>query len=308
MIFFGPVPSRRLGRSIGVNNIPPKYCTYSCIYCQLGRTNKMQIKRRIFYRKKDFTEENKIEKAIEIGESIDYLTFVPDGEPTLDINLGYEIASLRNYGIKIAVITNSSLIWRLDVKKDLMKTDLVSLKVDTTKEEVWQKINRPHRNLRLESILEGIIEFTKMYNGKIITETMLVEGVNDGQNDVKEVANFLDQIKPAKAYLSSPIRPPTEKGVSSPNERIINRSYQIFRDKIGHVECLFDYEGDDFTFSGNIEKDLLNIIAVHPMREEAVRKFLEKANRDWSFIQKMISKGLIVETEYKGNKFYTRKF
>lgn len=308
MIFFGPVPSRRLGRSIGVNNIPPKYCTYSCIYCQLGQTNKKQIERRIFYGKKDFFEKNKIEKTIRIGESIDYLTFVPDGEPTLDINLGHEITSLRKYGIKIAVITNSSLIWRSDVKKDLMKTDLVSLKVDTTEKEIWQKINRPHQNLKLESILDGIIEFKKMYKGEIITETMLVDGINDGHNDVQEVANFIAQIKPDKTYLSIPIRPPTEKGVSSPNAKIINRSYQIFRDKIDHVECLFDYEGDDFTFSGNFEKDLLNIIAVHPMREKAVRKFLGKANKDWSFIQKMISQGLIIETEYEGIKFYTKKF
>ena len=308
MIFFGPVPSRRLGRSLGVNNIPSKHCTYSCVYCQVGRTNKTQIERCNFYKLEDFTETNKIKNAIEKGESVDYLTFVSDGEPTLDINLGFEIESLKNYGVKIAVITNSSLIWRFDVRKDLMKANLVSLKVDTTKKEIWQKINRPHRNLRLEWILDGILEFARMYDGEIITETMLVKGINDSRTNIEEVVNLLTQIKPYKAYLSIPIRPPAEKWVRPPNEKIINRSYQIFKDKIDHVECLLGFEGDNFAFLDNIEKDLLNIIAVHPMREDALLKFLKKAKKDRTFIQNMISQDLIIETEYEGEKFYKRKF
>ena len=120
MITFGPVPSRRLGRSLGINNIPPKICTYSCVYCQLGRTIKMQADRRAFYETEKVFQDvkNKVEKAKGKGETIDYLTFVPDGEPTLDINLGREIELLRPLGIKVAVISNSSLIWREDVIAD----------------------------------------------------------------------------------------------------------------------------------------------------------------------------------------------
>ena len=120
MITFGPVPSRRLGRSLGINNIPPKICTYSCVYCQLGRTIKMQADRRAFYEPEKVFQDvkNKVEKAKGKGETIDYLTFVPDGEPTLDINLGREIELLRPLGIKVAVISNSSLIWREDVIAD----------------------------------------------------------------------------------------------------------------------------------------------------------------------------------------------
>ena len=111
-IAFGPVPSRRLGQSLGINNIPPKICTYSCIYCQLGRSLKMQIEREEFYHPEEIFKEveNKIREAMGRGEPIDYLTFVPDGEPTLDRNLGKEIEFLKQVGIKIAVITNSSLI------------------------------------------------------------------------------------------------------------------------------------------------------------------------------------------------------
>lgn len=112
MLAFGPIPSRRLGRSLGINNIPSKNCTYSCIYCQLGQTFKKNFERRKFHEPKEILNavRNKIIKVEELGEKIDYLTFVPDGEPTLDINLGIEIDLLKDLGIKIAVITNSSLI------------------------------------------------------------------------------------------------------------------------------------------------------------------------------------------------------
>jgi len=125
MIVFGPIPSRRLGQSLGINNIPAKTCSYSCVYCQIGRTNKMQMSRSNFYDPKDiFLEtQSKINDLNTKGEKVDYITFVADGEPTLDINLGTEIELLRQFGIKIAVITNASLIWMDDVKRDLMKAD-----------------------------------------------------------------------------------------------------------------------------------------------------------------------------------------
>jgi wyosine [tRNA(Phe)-imidazoG37] synthetase (radical SAM superfamily) len=138
MIAFGPVPSRRLGRSLGINNIPPKICTYSCVYCQVGRTHKLQVERRPFYEPQEVLRDvrAKVEKAREAGEPIEYLTFVPDGEPTLDVHLGQEIELLRPLGLPIAVISNTSLIWRQDVREDLMGADWVSLKVDAVEEEL----------------------------------------------------------------------------------------------------------------------------------------------------------------------------
>ena len=131
LIAFGPVPSRRLGHSMGINNIPPKICTYSCVYCQVGRTINMQVERKSFYKPEEVVQgvETKIREAKERGEPVDYLTFVPDGEPTLDINLGNEIELLKPLGIKIAVISNASLIWQEQVRDDLRKADWVSLKV-----------------------------------------------------------------------------------------------------------------------------------------------------------------------------------
>jgi wyosine [tRNA(Phe)-imidazoG37] synthetase (radical SAM superfamily) len=133
MIAFGPVPSRRLGRSLGINNIPPKFCTYFCVYCQIGRTDSRQVERHPFYEPQDIVKSvrKQVEKATKKGEPIDYLTFVPDGEPTLDSNLGYEIDLLKSLGIKIGIITNAPLAFREDVRADLMKADWVSLKIDS---------------------------------------------------------------------------------------------------------------------------------------------------------------------------------
>jgi len=309
MIAFGPVPSRRLGRSLGVNNIPPKVCTYACIYCQLGRTIKLQVDRRVFYEPGEIFEavQGKVERAREIGETIDYFTFVPDGEPTLDVNLGREIQLLKPLGIKIAVITNASLIWREDVREALMKADWVSLKVDSTREEVWRRINRPHGTLQLASILDGILEFAKAYRGELATETMLVEGVNDGDDHVREVADFLARLKPARAYLSIPTRPPAEEWVRPPGEEAINRAYQTLSKRVDQVEYLIGYEGNAFAFTGSVEEDLLSITAVHPMREEAVSEFLALAGAEWPVVRKLIAQGQLIEMEYDGLKFYMRK-
>ena len=308
MIAFGPVPSRRLGRSLGINNIPPKLCSYSCVYCQLGRTLKMQIERRPFYQPEQILKDvqEKVEKAGKAGESINYLTFVPDGEPTLDISLGREIELLKPLGIKVAVITNASLIWRADVRRDLMSADWVSLKIDSTEEELWRKIDRPHRTLRLRAILDGMIDFSSSYPGDLATETMLVRDLNDDNRHAAEVAGFVAQLKPARAYLSIPTRPPAEKWVHPSREESINRAYQIFSDKVGSLEYLIGYEGNAFASTGDIEDDILSITAVHPMREEAVRWLLARRQADWSVIDNLVARDQIAEIEYDGKRFYMR--
>ncbi len=309
MIAFGPVPSRRLGRSLGINNITPKVCTYSCAYCQVGRTTQMEVERRPFYRPEEILKEvkEKLETAAKMGKAVDYITFVPDGEPSLDVNLGLEMDMLKPLGIKVAVISNASLIWDEGVREELSKADWVSLKVDAVEELAWRRINRPHRSLRLGSILEGILDFSRNYKGVLATETMLVRDVNDGERSLEMIADFLAQVRPAKAYISVPTRPPAENWVMPPSEESINRAYQIFSRKKEHVELLLGYEGDIFDFTSDVEQDLLGITAVHPMREEAVRKFLQQAGRSWDVIQRMIDAGQLVETEYGGNRFYLRR-
>jgi len=162
---YGPVPSRRLGKSLGVNNIPAKVCTYSCVYCQVGRTTQMQNDRRFFYEPEDIFRDvqHRFVKANEASEKIDYLTFVPDGEPTLDVNLGKEITLLKMLEMPVGVITNSSLLWRDDVREELGKADWVSLKIDAVQEAIWRQINRPHKAIRLSLILEGMLALPKPF-------------------------------------------------------------------------------------------------------------------------------------------------
>jgi len=308
MIAFGPVPSRRLGRSLGINNIPPKVCTYSCVYCQVGKTSKMQVERCAFYDPAEIFKSVKkqVKKALKKGESIDYLTFVPDGEPTLDMNLGREIDLLKPLGIKIAVITNGSLIFREDVRNDLMKADWVSLKLDSIWKTSWRKINRPHNNLELNLILRGMRDFSKSYRRQLVTETMLVRGINNDADMLEEMAMFIASLNPDRVYLAIPTRPPAENWVKPPAPKVLNKAFQIFGEKIDLVEYLIGYEGNAFAFTGNAEKDLLSITSVHPMREDAVSDFLAKADKDWALVNKLISETKIVETAYKGQRFYMR--
>lgn len=269
----------------------------------------MEVMRRSHYPPEEIFDEvkAKVEKSRELGMAIDYLTFVPDGEPTLDLNLGLEIDMLRSLGIRIAVISNASLIWDEDIQKELCKADWVSLKVDAIEETTWHKINRPHRSLELKTILHAVRDFSRIYRGALVTETMLLRGINDGEHSLKLVADFLSEVKPTTAYISVPTRPPAEEWARLPSEESINQAYQIFSSRLKHVELLVGYEGDSFAPTGDAEQDLLSIMAVHPIREDAVKKFLEQAGKGWNVIQGLMDSGQVAETEYGGKKFYSRR-
>ncbi|MBN1815199.1 MAG: radical SAM protein [Anaerolineae bacterium] len=309
MIAFGPVPSRRLGRSLGINNIPPKTCTYSCVYCQLGCTTRMQVECQPFYDPREILHavQSKTQQAREAEEPVDYLTFVAEGEPTLDVNLGREIELLKPLGIPIAVITNSSLVWRDDVREALLGVDWVSLKADAVEERAWRQIDRPHGWLSLAAILGGMLDFGRDYAGTLVTETMLVADLNDGEGHLGQVADFLARLQPDIAYLSIPTRPPAEAWVRAPDEEILNRAYHILSKQIEQVETLLGYEGDAFASTGDVEADLLSITAVHPMREGAVDAFLARAGAGWPTVHRLVERGQLVEMAYEGQRYYGRK-
>ena len=308
MIAFGPVPSRRLGRSLGVNNIPDKVCSYACVYCQIGRTLTMKAEREAFYEPEVIFEEvsEKVEAAMEKGERIDYVTFVPDGEPTLDINLGLEAELLRELEVPLAILTNSSLIWRKDVREDLSLFDYVSLKLDAVSENLWRKIDRPHKSLSLEKILDGMLIFKDEFDGTVVTETMLIN--IDYGNELEKIADFLAELGPDRAYIAVPTRPPAEKWVEPAPEDTVNRAYQLFAEAIGEerVEYLIGYEGNAFASTGDVVEDILSITSVHPMREDAVRELLARNNADWSVVERLLSEGKLVRLEYNGKVFYMR--
>ena len=307
-IVFGPVPSRRLGRSLGVNNIPPKVCTYSCVYCQLGRTNRMRADRQPFYGTEAVVEavHRQVGAARAAGEPIDYLAFVPDGEPTLDVNLGRTIRALKPLEIPVAVITNGSMLDHPSVREDLQEADWVSVKVDAVDEECWRRIDRPHRTLSLDTLREGMKRFARDFPGALQTETMLVEGLNDGEETLGATAEFVAGLEPETAYVSIPTRPPAESWARGPGETVLTRAFGIFSEKLPRVEVLSGYEGDAFASSGDAREDLLSITAVHPMRESAVLRTLEAAGSDWNVVEELLASGELLEVEYDNHRYYLR--
>ncbi len=302
MIAFGPISSRRLGLSLGINNIVShKICSYSCVYCQIGDTKNKTLMRQNFYEPEKLVEdvENHLKK-LDKDHAPDFLTFVANGEPTLDINLGIEITLLKKLGIPIAVITNSSLIQDKHVQDDLMEANWVSVKVDSVAEAIWNKINRPLTGINFEKIIEGLLSFASNYKGKLNTETMLVEGINDSTGLLKQNASFIAKLNPQKAYLSIPTRPPALKDVKPVSEEKITEAWQIYQEAGLTTELLTGFEGTDTGFTGNAFDDILNITAVHPLREDTITKLLKQNKTSLSVINSLIAQELIKSINYKG--------
>ncbi len=306
-LLFGPVPSRRLGKSLGVNNIPNKICSYGCVYCQLGRTSNFQVERRKYYSPEEIFSEarSKIEKIDR--NDIDYITFVPDGEPTLDINLGREAKLLKSLNIPLAIITNSSLVDDDGVREDLMNFDLVSLKVDAVSEENWKKINNPDPRLNLDSIKRGIVELSSKYKGRLITETMMINGINYDK-EISQIAEFLKIIHPSESYISIPIRPTPEIWALPPDEGILNKAYQAFSEVVNKVEFLTSSEVGEFYSTGDFEKDVLSITSVHPIRDDFMDRFLKRYGKDYDTIEMMIEEKKIVKVLFNDHYFFLRNF
>jgi len=310
LTIFGPVPSRRLGQSLGIGNVPPKTCSYSCVYCQVGPTPAWEIEPREIWARAEIVAAGSrhVDKMREHGEPVCSLTFVPDGEPTLDRNLGQEIDELRSLGIPIAVISNGSLVWRAEVRAALGKADWVSLKVDTVDETTWRKINRPPSSLALATVLEGMLQFAASFHGELATETMLVRDVNDSDATIETTVAFLHRLRPRIAYVAVPTRPPAEPWVLPASEEAVNRAFQQFATRLPHVELLTGFEGTGFGTTGDVVQDLLGITAVHPMREDAVLALLAKSHADRAVLDRLVADGSLRPVTYQAHVFYLRRF
>jgi wyosine [tRNA(Phe)-imidazoG37] synthetase (radical SAM superfamily) len=311
-IAFGPVSSRRLGASLGVNNIPTKTCTYSCVYCQIGRTSHLTCARGRFSKQEEILRQvaEKLEEVRAAGARVDYITFVPDGEPTLDEGLGGEIELLKGFGLPVAVITNSSLLWRADVREDLARADLVSVKVDTVDERLWRRINRPHKGLALRRILGGIEDFADGFGGTLVSETMVLGGV---EQEFGCVADFLSRLEGLDvAYMSTATRPPAEVWVSPAAGSALEAAERAFSEKLGRgrVIVLARHEGDlpGRCHINDPEEAVLGIVAVHPLREDVAKRYLAKAGVGWEVIERLIDEGKIRVTEHDGNRYLRRSF
>ncbi len=309
MTIFGPIPSRRLGASLGVNNIPYKICSYNCVYCQVGRTLHMQVKRTLYSNPSEVFDEvkKKVERIRETQQNVDYISIVPDGEPTLDSSLGELIERLKELGLPVAVITNSSLTWDKSVQEDLKKADWVSVKIDAISPNTWKQINRPHASLSLDETLQGMQEFAGSYTGTLCTETMLVKELNDNPEELTAIANFIkSRISPYKAYIGVPTRPPAEPWVSRPEPESITAAYAIFTKEGLNAETLTGYESSGFVVTDNPVEEILEITAVHPMRSDAVKDVLNRFGVGEDVLQQLVKEGRIRKVHYEGWDYYIR--
>ncbi|TNE48436.1 MAG: radical SAM protein [Bacteroidetes bacterium] len=309
MLVFGPIPSRRLGQSLGINNIPPKICTYNCVYCQVGLTTWSEIDRQKLYDPEQIAADvqQKVDQVRNAGGQIDFLSFVPDGEPTLDLQLGKTIELLRPLGIPVAVFTNASLLWNESVRHDLERADLVSVKVDSVDPAAWRIINRADPRLSLDKILDGIRAFSDEFKGELITETMLVRGVNDSMPQLIHTAAFLQQIQPGVAYVGLPTRPPAEKWVQTPVEEQLIEAYQIFSTHVDAVEYLVGFSSAAFDVPGDSLQNILDITEVHPMREREALNLLKRGGVAASELDRLVAEGLLARVVHEGQAFYIRK-
>ncbi len=211
---FGPVPSRRLGFSLGVDPIPRKYCNFDCIYCQVGKTTRTEKDRKSFFDKGALVKEV-LEHRLK-AKAVDVITFSGSGEPTLNQDLGWMLRELKKRtDTPLAVITNGSLLVQEDVREDLLPADIVLPSLDAVDEETFLRINRPHPSISLESVLNGLRSFRDIYNGKIWLEIMFAKGINDAPQQIERFKNVLDTISIDKIQLNTITRPAPEQSAKA---------------------------------------------------------------------------------------------
>ncbi len=308
-ITFGPIPSRRLGQSLGINNtLLPKACSYNCAYCQAGRSHYLEIERRAFFSPQEIYKavSKAIQNAEKEGVEINYLSFVPDGEPTLDIQLGESIRLLKTLGKRIAVFTNASLIWRPEVRADLALADWISLKFDAVLETAWRRTDRPQKYLSLPLIMDGALAFARQFRGALVTETMLCADLNDMPENLTATAEYIATLSPSVAYLGVPTRPPLEKWALPPDEAILTQAFAIFAARIPKVELMVGYPPPAYQPGNDAERDIPAILAVHPIREAEMQDYLTKGGYSGDVLERLLHKGIIKKTAYAGEEFWLR--
>jgi wyosine [tRNA(Phe)-imidazoG37] synthetase (radical SAM superfamily) len=272
---FGPVPSRRLGQSLGIDTIPLKTCNWNCVYCQLGRTVPLTNERRDYIPGDLILAQ--VDEALanhEPGE-IDWVTFVGSGEPTLHKGLGKLITRVKERtDLPVAVITNGALLYVPQVRQALKTADAVLPSLDAGSAPLYRQINRPHSQTTFERLVNGLILFRREYTGKLWIEVMLIQGLNDSEEALADIAAMLKRIQPDEVHINLPTRPPAETWVRPADEDTLLRALIIFSDvaRVVHpAEGAFDLGCCD-----SILEAILAIITRHPMRQDQLEKALAR--------------------------------
>lgn len=303
---FGPVPSRRLGRSLGVDPIPEKTCNWNCVYCQLGRTTPVTMERREYFPRQEIMAE--LETVLETSRpgDIDWLTFVGSGEPTLHSGLGWMIRRAKELvRIPVAVITNGSLLYLEEVRADLAAADAVLPSLDAATPALYRKLNRPHPEATLERLLDGLTAFRKEYAGRLWVEVMLIRGLNDTEAELKALAAAFEKIQPDEIHLSLPTRPPAESWVRPADEAgqfraaaILGKCARVLRP----AEAPLDLAG-----FADPRLAIVEITSRHPLSEREIIRGLAK----WTeaevreTLRVLREEGRVQVVERYGERFWT---
>lgn len=299
---YGPVPSRRLGFSLGVDIIPYKVCTLDCIYCQLGKTAHQVVRRQTYFRADDVLEE--LGDFLSKNPHIDFITFSGSGEPTLNSELGVMIKKLKSMSsIPVAVLTNGTLLSMEDAREDLMGADVVLPSLDAASQHVFKRINRPHESLEIAKIINGLKNFRNMYKGQIWLEIMLVRGVNDNRDELLRIKESLLQIRPDKVHLNTVIRPPSEVYA----EALSHEEMIAVKDILGvRCEIVAEFKGKSEEEAEDAETSIIEMAKRRPVTAVDIANVfgVSESNAEKIALSLTISKKL-EEKHYRGEKYYS---
>ncbi len=302
---FGPIPSRRLGQSLGIDPVPLKTCNWNCVYCQLGRSVPLVNERREYAPREAMIEEvGQVLSRARPGE-IDWITFVGSGETTLHSGLGWLVRQVKaRTALPVAVITNGSLLYLPEVREDLSAADAVLPSLDAGDARLYRRIVRPHPDATFERLVDGLAAFRNEYRGKLWVEVMLVRGLNDTDDALRDLASVLAKVRPDEIHVVQPDRPACEPWVQ-PSDREGQLRVQA---ALGHIARIIQPAAGDFTRSGgaSLVDAVVEIITRHPMREEELIRTLQQ----WSpgeltaVLQELEDSGRAQAVERNGIRYY----
>lgn len=275
---FGPVPSRRLGISLGVDLVKPKSCNMNCVFCECGATPKLADKRESF---KDIKEVESEIKSVLKDVKPDYITFSGSGEPTLSKDLGEIINWIKdNTDANVCLITNSLLLNDDEVINEVLRADLIIPTLNSVDDEIFHKINRPSKDIHISMVMSGLQKLSAVYNGKIYLETFIIEGLNDGEEHIKKMAEFLKTIKFTKIQLNSLARKGAERWVKPASIKVLNSVKKIFIENgINNVEIV--KELSERKEKIEMEEDLIeNMKSIREYSEEEMKKIFKIKNNE----------------------------
>jgi len=300
---FGPVPSRRLGMSLGVDIVPFKMCSFDCIYCQLGTTTDKSVQRQSYVPKEEVLDELR-EVLDNDADRIDFITFSGSGEPTLNSDIGEMIRQVKAFSqVPVAVLTNGSLLYRDDVRKDLSKADLVVPSLDAITEDTLAKINRAHESLTAKLIIEGLRKFTQEFKGKIWLEIMLVKDVNDDPEELKQTADLVRELDVDKIHLNTVARPPAEEFALAITAQEMERIVSMF-DSRAEVIADFSKLVKHEVHGEDTENEILSLLKRRPCTVGDISSSLGiHRNEVIKFVNHLTTNGSVRRIKH-GDKWY----